>query len=287
MKTAIIVDGNSGISEIEAKEIGLYRVSMPVIIDGEIYYEGETLTDTQFFAALKGGRNVTTSQPSPGEVMDVWEQVLASGYDEIVYIPMSSGLSESCSTAKNLALDYEGKVFVVDNHRISVTQKSAALDALAMAEKGIPGAEIKRRLEESAYDSSIYIAVDTLEFLKKGGRITAAGAALGAVFQIKPILSIRGEKLDAFAKVRGMKKCEAKMIEAIQKDIQERFSEEWKLRIMVAGSDLEPERAEAWRSTVEAAFPGSSVSYDPLALSASSHIGPGGIGIAVTRVLEA
>lgn len=223
MKTAVITDSNSGITKEEARKLGLFLMPMPVIIDGEVYYEGENLTEAEFFEALKDGRNVTTSQPSPGEVLDLWDRVLAQGYDEIVYIPMSSGLSESCSTAKNLAEDYEGKVYVVDNHRVSVTQKSSAMDALAMVEKGIPAAEIQKKLNDSAYESSIYVAVDTLEFLKKGGRVTAAGAALGSMFNIKPILSIQGDKLDAFAKVRGMKKCETKMLEAIADDIRERF----------------------------------------------------------------
>ena len=245
MKTAVITDSNSGITKEEARKLGLFLMPMPVIIDGEVYYEGENLTEAEFFEALKDGRDVTTSQPSPGEVLDLWDRVLAQGYDEIVYIPMSSGLSESCSTAKNLAEDYEGKVYVVDNHRVSVTQKSSAMDALAMLEKGITAAEIQKKLNDSAYESSIYVAVDTLEFLKKGGRVTAAGAALGSMFNIKPILSIQGDKLDAFAKVRGMKKCETKMLEAIADDIRERFSQDgWKLRVMVAGSNLEPEQAE-------------------------------------------
>lgn len=287
MRTAVITDSNSGITKEEAQELGLFLLPMPVIIDGEVYYDGKNLTEAEFFAALKGGKDVKTSQPSPGEVMELWDQVLAQGYDEIVYIPMSSGLSESCSTAKNLAEDYDGKVYVVDNHRISVTQKSSALDALAMVKKGIPAAEIQKKLNDSAYESSIYVAVDTLEFLKKGGRVTAAGAALGSMFNIKPILSIQGEKLDAFAKVRGMKKCEAKMIEALRKDIEERFSKDaWKLRLMVAGSDLEQEAIENWRSAVSDAFPGYDVSYDPLALSVSCHIGPGGLGIGVSRIVE-
>ena len=166
MKTAVITDSNSGITKEEARKLGLFLMPMPVIIDGEVYYEGENLTEAEFFEALKDGRDVTTSQPSPGEVLDLWDRVLAQGYDEIVYIPMSSGLSESCSTAKNLAEDYEGKVYVVDNHRVSVTQKSSAMDALAMVEKGITAAEIQKKLNDSAYESSIYVAVDTLEFLK-------------------------------------------------------------------------------------------------------------------------
>lgn len=225
MKTAVITDSNSGITKEEARKLGLFLMPMPVIIDGEVYYEGENLTEAEFFEALKDGRDVTTSQPSPGEVLDLWDRVLAQGYDEIVYIPMSSGLSESCSTAKNLAEDYEGKVYVVDNHRVSVTQKSSAMDALAMVEKGIPAAEIQKKLNDSAYESSIYVAVDTLEFLKKGGRVTAAGAALGSMFNIKPILSIQGDKLDAFAKVRGMKKCETKMLEAIWSRIRRKSGE--------------------------------------------------------------
>ena len=195
---------------------------MPVIIDGETHYEGLDLTHDSFFAALTGNQNVSTSQPSPGDVMDMWDEILNSGYDEIIYIPMSSGLSASCEAAMGLALDYDGKVQVANNHRISVTMRISVMEAKHYADLGASAAKIKELLETNAFNSSIYIAVDTLEFLKRGGRVTAAGAALGSVLNIKPVLTIQGERLDAFAKVRGMKKAKLRMIEALKNDFETR-----------------------------------------------------------------
>ena len=217
MKTAVVTDTNSGITAELGKELGVYVVPMPVMIDGKTYYEGVNLTQEAFFQSLMSGGDITTSQPSPGDVMELWDSVLTEGYDELVYIPMSSGLSNSCASAIILAGDYEGRVQVADNHRISVTQYASILDALKLAKEGKNAFEIKKALEAAAYDASIYIAVDTLEFLKKGGRITPAAAAAGSVLNIKPILTIQGDRLDAFTKVRGTKRCRAKLIEALKK----------------------------------------------------------------------
>lgn len=284
MKTAVITDSNSGIKKQEAKELGIFLIPMPVIIDGTVRYEETDLTQEEFYQSLTNGKSVTTSQPSPGDVMDLWDRVLAQGYDCLVYIPMSSGLSQSCHTALALSEDYGGKVQVVDNHRISVTMRESVLEAKQMAGQGASALEIKERLEASAYQSTIYLAVDTLEFLLKGGRITPAAAALGTVLNIKPILSIQGERLDAFAKVRGMKKSKKKIIEALKDDLSNRFHnpDMEKVRIGAAGSHLAEEEALDWKRTLEEAFPGAYVYYDPLSLSIACHTGPGAFGVGMS-----
>ena len=236
MKTAVMTDSNSGISRREAEKLGIFSLPMPVIINGETCYEGVDLTQEMFYESLKGGKDVSTSQPSPGEVMGMWDEILAGGYDEIVHIPMSSGLSNSCEAAISLAAEYDGKVQVVDNHRISVTLRESVLEARELAESGLSAREIKKELEERAYDSIIYIAVDTLEFLKKGGRVTPAAAALGAVLNIKPVLTIQGERLDAFAKVRGMKKGKHRMLEALKNDLATRFQGVDMSRVVIGGA---------------------------------------------------
>lgn len=288
MKTAIITDTNSGITKQEAEAFGIYLIPMPIIIDEEIYYEGVNLTEAGFYKELTGGKDISTSQPSPGDVMDMWKKVLSSGYDEIVHIPMSSGLSNSCASAIGLSKEFNGRVLVADNHRISVTMRESVFEAKRLADSGLSASEIKDYLEKTAYDASIYIAVDTLEFLKKGGRITPAAAALGAVLNIKPILSIQGEKLDAFAKVRGMKKSRAKMIEALQNDLDTRFKDVDRNRIQLctAGTALSPEEAEEWRSAVSEAFGGADVYYNPLSLSIGTHTGPGAMGIGLVVVAK-
>ncbi|MGN0275668.1 MAG: DegV family protein [Hominisplanchenecus sp.] len=288
MKTAVMTDSNSGISQQEADALGLFMMPMPVIIDGETHYEGIDLTHDSFFSALTGGRDVTTSQPSPGDLMDRWDKILSSGYDELIYIPMSSGLSNSCSTAISLSAEYNGKVQVADNHRISVTMRASIEEAISYASNGISAAEIKRSLEENAYNSSIYIAVDTLEFLKKGGRVTPAGAAMGAVLNIKPILTIQGERLDAFAKVRGMKKAKQKIVEAIQNDFNTRFKDipTERLRLGAAGSGLTPAEREDWRATLANAFPQFDVYYDPLSFSICCHVGPQSYGVGISVIAE-
>ena len=288
MKTAVMTDSNSGISQQEADALGLFMMPMPVIIDGKTHYEGIDLTHDSFFSALTGGRDVTTSQPSPGDLMNRWDKILSSGYDELIYIPMSSGLSNSCSTAISLSAEYNGKVQVADNHRISVTMRASIEEAISYASNGISAAEIKRSLEENAYNSSIYIAVDTLEFLKKGGRVTPAGAALGAVLNIKPILTIQGERLDAFAKVRGMKKAKQKIVEALQNDFNTRFKDipTERLRLGAAGSGLTPAEREDWRATLANAFPQFDVYYDPLSFSICCHVGPQSYGVGISVIAE-
>ena len=287
MKTAVVTDTNSGITAELGKELGVYVVPMPVMIDGKTYYEGVNLTQEAFFQSLMSGGDITTSQPSPGDVMELWDSVLTEGYDELVYIPMSSGLSNSCASAIILAGDYEGRVQVADNHRISVTQYASILDALKLAKEGKNAFEIKKALEAAAYDASIYIAVDTLEFLKKGGRITPAAAAAGSVLNIKPILTIQGDRLDAFTKVRGTKRCRAKLIEALKNDFKERLAGEdmSKIRVGTAGSFRNVEDARAWRQEVADAFPGFEVIYGNLGCSIATHTGPEARGLGFYKVL--
>ncbi|HOO28282.1 MAG TPA: DegV family protein [Lachnospiraceae bacterium] len=289
MKTAIMTDGNSGITVAEAEQSGIFRMRMPVIIDGENYFEGINLTQDIFYGSLSAGKDVTTSQPSPGDVIEMWEDIFSKGYDEIVYIPMSSGLSNSCESAQGLAKEYDGHVQVADNHRISVTQRQSVFDAKQMADAGSPAVDIRKYLEQTAYDSSIYIAVNTLEFLKKSGRVTAAGAALGTMLNIKPLLTIQGGKLDAFAKVRGMKKCETKIIEAVHHDITVRFAGVKKSGLIIgtAGTFLKDEDAQGWCDSVRDAFDGIEVYYNQLSLSIGSHVGPDAIGIGVSVKVSA
>ena len=225
MKIAILTDTNSGISSTEAEELGIFLIPMPVIIDDETFYEGQNITEEAFYQALASDKKVTTSQPSPADVLDYWDSLLQKGFDEVVYIPMSSGLSNSCHAAMGFAEDYDAKVFVVDNHRISVTLKSSVIMAKKLSDIGKSGSEIKSILEEDAYHSSIYISVNTLTYLKRGGRITPAAAMIGSVLNIKPILTIQGEKLDSFSKARSMKKCEQRMIEALLNDKEKRFAD--------------------------------------------------------------
>ena len=222
MRTAIATDSNSGITQEQAAKLGIYVLPMPFMINGEMFYEGVNLTHEEFFKRMEEGADITTSQPSPGEVTDFWDKLLKE-YDEILYIPMSSGLSGSCQTAVMLADDYDGKVQVVNNQRISVTQEQSALDARDLAAKGYEAAQIKEILERTKYESSIYITLTTLKYLKKGGRITPAAAALGTLLRIKPVLTIQGEKLDAFSKARTAKQAKTIMLTALAKDLEERF----------------------------------------------------------------
>lgn len=281
MKVAIMTDTNSGIMGGEAKDLGIYSIPMPVIIEEETYFEGETITEEEFYQALGSGKRVSTSLPSPQSVLDAWNAVLGQGYDEVVYIPMSSGLSHSCATAAGMALDYEGKVFVVDNHRISITLRETVLKAKRLADSGRSGSQIKRQLEAEAYESSIYIAVDTLEFLKKGGRITPAAAMIGTVLHMKPILTIQGDKLDAYAKVRGTKKCQSCMLDALSKDFQQRFggTEHSQLIAGVAGTCLSRDKVEEWKEALGKRIPAVEVYYNPLPISIGCHVGPGAVGI--------
>lgn len=288
MKTAIMTDTNSGISKTEGESMGIYVIPMPIIIEGQIYYEGIDLTQEYFYECLTGGKNISTSQPSPGDVMNMWDNILSAGYDEIIYIPMSSALSNSCETAISLAREYHGKVEVADNHRISVPLRESIMEAKEFAAAGANAKEIKAKLEENAYNCSIYIAVDTLEFLKKGGRVTAAGAALGTVLNIKPILTIQGEKLDAFAKVRGMKKCRIKMIDALRNDLNTRFKDipTDRIKLEAAGSGLSPEEVENWKQELTNAFPEMDFCYNPLSLSIGTHTGPGALATGISIVAK-
>ncbi len=286
MPVAIVTDSNSGISNAEASQLGIFSVPMPVLLEGETYFEGVNISIETFYGAMCSGKKVTTAQPSPQEVIGTWQRAFREGYDEVVYIPMSSGHSGSCTSATLLAADFDGKVQVIDNHRISVTQRVSVYDAMRLAKEGARALDIRRSLEDNAFQSSIYIAVDTLEYLKKGGRVTAAGAAVATILGIRPILTIQGERLDACDKIRGMKHAEKKMIEHLRKDIETRFQSvpPEKLCIGAAGSFIEEGQAEAWKRMVEEAFPGISVHYDPLTFSVGCHVGPGaaGIGIAVS-----
>lgn len=283
MRTAVMTDSNSGITKTEADELGIFLMPMPVIIDGEICFEGENLTQEMFYSSLKAGKDVSTSQPSPGDVLGMWDEILEMGYEELIYIPMSSGLSNSCETAIGLAADYNGKVQVADNHRISVTLRESVLEARELAKEGASAQEIKEDLEARAYDASIYITVDTLEFLKKGGRVTPAGAALGAVLNIKPVLTIQGERLDAFAKVRGMKKGKHKMIEALKCELETRFKDADMSKVLIgaAGTGLSKEEEEEWVNELQAAFPRIKVYYNPLSFSIGCHTGPGAVGTGI------
>ncbi len=288
MKTAVMTDSNSGITPEEGKKIGIYSLPMPVIIEGDVFYEGKNITQEEYYGAMTSGKNVTTSQPSPGDVMDMWDGILKEGYEQVVYIPMSSALSASCHAAIQLSEEYDGKVQVVDDHRISVTMRESVLEAKWMANQGMTAEEIKKKLEENAYNSSIYIAVDTLEYLKKGGRVTVAGAAIGAVLNIKPVLTIQGEKLDAFTKVRGMKKAELKMLEAIEEDLNTRFADvdRKQLRLGAAGTFQKPEDADQWYKMVKDTFENEidDIYYDSLSFSIGCHVGPNAIGIGISVV---
>ena len=288
MKIAVITDSNSGITQAQAKEMGITVLPMPFMIDGETYYEDITLTQEQFYQRLKDNSDISTSQPTPDSIMKLWDELLKE-YDQIVHIPMSAGLSGSCATAMMLAGEdeYEGKVFVVDNHRISVTQYQSVKDAMMLADMGMDGAQIKKRLEETAADSVIFVTVDTLKYLKKGGRITPAAAALGTLLRIKPVLIILGEKLDSFAKARTMKQAKTLMMNAIQKELDERLydSECKDCHLAIAHSDNE-EAALEFKKEVEERFPDADIYLAPLSLSIACHIGPGSLALTATRKME-
>lgn len=288
MKIAVVTDSNSGITQAQAKEMGVAVLPMPFMIDGETYYEDITLTREQFYQRLKGNADIATSQPTPDSILKMWDKLLKE-YDQIIHIPMSSGLSGSCSTAMMLAGEdeYEGKVFVVDNRRISVTQYQSVKDAQMLAAMGMDGTQIKKRLEETAADSVIFITVDTLKYLKKGGRITPAAAALGTLLKIKPVLIILGEKLDSFAKARTMKQAKTMMMNAIQKELDGRLhdSECRNCHLAIAHTDNE-EAALEFKKEVEERFPNADVYMAPLSLSIACHIGPGSLAVTATRKME-
>ncbi len=285
-KVAVVTDSNSGITQNETKELGIKVLPMPFMINEETFFEDITLTQEAFYERLEGGANVVTSQPSPESVVNLWKEILAE-YDEIVYIPMSSGLSGSCQSAIMLSEDFDGKVQVVNNQRISVTQRQSALDAKLLTERGMDAAAIKDFLEKDKFNSSIYIMLDTLYYLKKGGRITPAAAAIGTILKLKPVLQIQGEKLDAFAKARTISQGKSIMINAIRNDMENRFG----------GADADNIWLEvAYTKNLDAAkqfaeellkeFPGFDITINPLSLSVACHIGPGSLAVACCKKIK-
>lgn len=286
MKICIITDDNAGFTKNEIKELGIKVIRMPVLIDGEEFFENETITNEKFYKKLESGSDIKTSQPSPGEVLKLWDETLKS-YDAIVHIPMSSGLSESCNTASMLAKDYEGKVFVVNNHRISVTLKTSIRDAIKMAKEGKTPQEIKDYLEQDAFNSTIYIMVDTLKYLVKGGRVTPAAALIGGALHIKPILTILGEKLDAYKKVVGTKKGKLALINAIKNDLEDKFKETSKDNLcfqMAYTFDLESALTFKKEFAESLGIDESQIELNPLSLSVATHIGPGSLAVTVSHI---
>ena len=285
-KIAIITDSNSGITQKQAAEMGIYVLPMPFMINNETYFEDITLTQNEFYERLASGAEVVTSQPSPDSVMKLWDELLED-HDEIVHIPMSSGLSGSCQSALMLAADYDGRVQVVNNQRISVTQRQSALDALQLAQKGMDAAGIKQFLEADKYNSSIYIMLDTLYYLKKGGMITPAAAALGTILRLKPVLQIQGEKLDAFAKARTVSQGKSIMINAIRNDMEKRFGGALKDNIWLQiAYTYDLDAAMQLRDEVAAQFPDFDIHVDPLSLSVACHIGPGSLAVACCKKIS-
>ena len=272
-KVAIVTDSNSGITQKRGEELGIYVLPMPFFIDGELYLEDITLSQEQFYEKLGADSEISTSQPSPGDVMDLWDKLLED-YDEIVCIPMSSGLSSTCETALSLAQDYDEKVQVVNNQRISVTQEQSVYDAIKLRDEGKSAEEICQAL-----DSIIYISVDTLKYLKKGGRITPAAAAIGTVLNLKPVLQIQGEKLDAFAKVRGWKAAKKTMLNAIEKDLTDRFADVKDQMVLGMAYTCSKEEADEWKNEIQTRFPDYELVEGSLSLSIACHIGPGAMAI--------
>jgi DegV family protein with EDD domain len=282
-RTAVMTDSNSGITQAEAKELGITVLPMPFYIDEQMFYEDIDLTQEQFYEKLQSDCEIKTSMPLVGNVTDTWDALLKD-YDEIVYIPMSSGLSSSCETAIMLSEDYDGKVKVVNNQRISVTQRQSVLDAKTLADQGKSAAEIHKILEDAKFDSSIYIMLDTLYYLKKGGRITPAAAALGTFLKLKPVLQIQGEKLDAFAKARTVKQGKSIMLETMKRDFSERFhSPDGKEMNLEIAYTYDREAAEEFKKEVQEVFPNNEIVVNPLSLSVSCHIGPGALAIACSK----
>lgn len=287
-RIAIATDSNSGITQIQAKELGVSVLPMPFMIDGETFYEDISLTQEAFYEKLQNDAEISTSQPSPEEVMKLWRELLAEN-DEVVHIPMSSGLSGSCQSAWMLSREpeFEGRVHVVNNQRISVTQRQSVLEAKLLAEQGMTGGEIQKFLEDDKFNSSIYIMLDTLSYLRKGGRITPAAAALGTILRLKPVLTIQGEKLDAFAKARTTGQGKSTMLTAIKNDMENRFGGADPDRFWIqAAYTYDKEAAAQWEQEISAAFGGCEVLMVPLPLSVACHIGPGALAIACCRKIE-
>lgn len=279
-KVAVVTDSNSGITQVQAKELGVYVVPNPFFIDGELYLEDITLSRKDFYEKLTDDAEISTSQPAPGDLLDTWEKVLEE-YDEIVHIPISSSLSSACETTIMLSRDYDDKVQVVDNQRVSVMQKSSVLDAVRLVEQGKSAKEIKEILESEKLNACAYITVDTLKYLKKGGRVTPAAAAIGAVLNIKPVLVINSEKLDSVAKTRGWKAAKKTMLETVKKDLEEKYAGE-DMTLYIATS-CDEEATKAWKEEVENFFSGQKVTAEYLSLSVSCHTGPGALGVGYAK----
>jgi DegV family protein with EDD domain len=282
-KIAIVTDSNSGITQAQGKELGIHVIPMPFYINEELFYEDITLSQDEFYQKLAEDAEISTSQPSPGDVLDLWEKLLEE-YEEIIHIPMSSALSSSCETAMMLAQDFDGKVHVIDNQRISITMRQSVLDAIEMSEMGMNASQIEEVLMKEKLEASIYITVDTLKYLKKGGRVTPAAAALGTVLNLKPVLQIQGGKLDSYAKVRGMKAAKKTMIEAMKNDLEGRFTGK-KMHLQIAHT-CEEDVAQKWKEELEAVFPGFDIHVSRLSLSVSCHIGPGALAVACCKQIE-
>lgn len=287
-KTAIITDSNSGITQAEGKKLGITVIPMPFTIEGNDYFEDINLSQEEFYRLLAQNAEISTSQPAVGDLMDTWENLLKE-YDDIVHIPMSSGLSSSCQTAITFAEEFDGRVQVVNNQRISVTQRQSVLDAIKLSENGKNASEIKKILEDTKFDSSIYIMVDTLKYLKKGGRVTPAAAAFAEILNLKPVLQIQGDKLDAFSKARGIKSARSIMIQAIKKDIEKRFGgfpvEEPNVYLQIAHTN-NLDAALSFKEEIGKEFPGYDIYVDHLSLSVSCHIGPGSLALACTKIMK-
>lgn len=278
-QTAIVTDTNSGLRPEEAAGLGIDLIPMPVNLDGACLFEYDTITQAEFFSCLSAGAEVSTSQPAPGALTDCWERLLED-YDQVVYIPMSAGLSGGYQTAVMLAGDYDGRVLVADTRRISVTQRQAALDGAFLARQGKNGVEIREYLERDGGNSDIFIAVNTLDLLKKSGRVTAAGAALGSMLSIKPVLRIQSGKLDAYRKVRGMRSAMQAMIEGLREDTLRLEGERFFIRAAYAG---DRQAGEGWQAALQAAFPEYEVGLDPLPISVCCHVGYGALGVGIAR----
>lgn len=282
-KIAVVTDSNSGITQAQGKELGIFVLPMPFMIDDEPFFEDINLTQEQFYEKLENGAEVITSQPSPEEVLKLWEELLTE-YDEIVHIPMSSGLSGSCQSAIMLAEDFDGRVQVVNNQRISVTQRQSALDAVLLVQKGYSASQVREFLEKDKFNSSIYIMLDTLYYLKKGGRITPAAAAIGTMLKLKPVLQIQGDKLDAFAKARTVSQGKTIMINAIRTDMENRFggASPDNIWLQIAYTK-NTQAADEFKAELQREFPGFEIHMAPLSLSVSCHIGPGALAVACCK----
>jgi len=283
---AILTDSNSGITQEQAKNLGIYVIPMPFYIDGEMFLEGINLSQEEFYKRLGEDADISTSQPSIGELTQMWDELLKE-YDEIVFIPMSSGLSGTCQTATMLACEYNQKVEVVNNQRISVTQKCSVLDAKMLAKKDKKAAQIKEILEKEKMESSIYITLETLKYLKKGGRITSGAAAIGTILNIKPVLQIQGDKLDAYAKARGKASAKKLMLKAIQNDFDTRFKDSvanGKVYLEAAyGGNVE--EAAQWAEELKNTYPNMQFNIDPMSLSIACHIGYGALAVACSKAI--